>query len=163
MARKALVPLIKSLGAFNRDAEGLKSGLSPSKICPQNLLGSPKPGILGPLEGQSVNLRIVIAALIAAVILAAGGLWLYSMWVESELDDIRAQLVTEAQLEHPDAAETISGIKLAPVQCARVYDLRLNPISRRLEGDEIRAMWAHCEKIADMVSGLDKIETKLPE
>lgn len=110
-----------------------------------------------------MNLRIVVVAVIAAAILGAGGLWLYSIWVEDELDDIRAQLVTEAQLEHPDAAETVSGIKLAPVQCARIYDLRANPISRRMRGDEIRAMWRHCEKIADMVSGLDKIETKLPE
>ena len=110
-----------------------------------------------------MNMRIAIAAIIAAAILAAGGLWLYSSWVEQELDDIRSRLVTEAQLEHPDDAETTSGIKLAPIQCARIYDLRANPIARRLRGDEIRKLWRRCEKIADMVSGLDKLEKKLPQ
>lgn len=110
-----------------------------------------------------MNVRIAIVAVIAAAILGAGILWLYSAWVGHELDDIRSQLVTEAQLERPDEADTASGIKLAPIQCARIYDLRANPIARRLRGDEIRRLWRRCEKIADMVSGLDKIEKKLPQ
>ena len=110
-----------------------------------------------------MNVRIAIAAVIAAAILGAGGLWLYSSWVEHELDDIRSRLVTDAKLEHPDDPDTTAGIKLAPVQCARIYDLRANPIARRLRGDEIRSLWRRCEKIADMVSGLDKIEKKLPQ
>ena len=110
-----------------------------------------------------MNVRIAVVAGIAAVILGLGGLWLYSNWVEDELEDIRSRLVTEAQLEHPDDANTTSGIKLAPIQCARIYDLRANPIARRLRGDEIRKLWRRCEKIADMVSGLDKIDKKLPE
>jgi len=110
-----------------------------------------------------MNVRIVIAVVIAAAILGAGVLWLYSAWVGHELDDIRSQLVTEAQLERSDEADTASGIKLAPIQCARIFDLRANPIARRLRGDEIRRLWRRCEKIADMVSGLDKIEKKLPQ
>jgi hypothetical protein len=43
-----------------------------------------------------------------------------------------------------------------------VYDLRANPIARRLRGTEIRALWQRCEKIADIASGLDKMEKKLP-
>jgi hypothetical protein len=109
-----------------------------------------------------MNVRIAIAAVIAATILGLGGLWLYSVWVGHELDDIRSRLVTAAQLEHPDDADTVSGIKLAPIQCTRVYDLRANPIARRLRGNEIRKAWRHCEKIADMASGLDKIEKTLP-
>jgi hypothetical protein len=85
------------------------------------------------------------------------------VWVGRELDDIRARLVTEEALTHPDDPETTSGIKLAPIQCARIYDLRANPIARRLRGTEIRALWDRCERIADMASGLDKIEKTLPQ
>lgn len=103
---------------------------------------------------------IAAAVLIAA---AAVGLGACYYWVGQELDDIRARLVTEEQLEDPESAETASGIKLAPIQCTRVYDLRANPIARRLRGDEIRSLWRHCERIADIATGLDKIEKTLPQ
>jgi hypothetical protein len=101
-------------------------------------------------------MRLVIAVAVLLAAAALIGLGYYYYWVGQELDDIRSRLVTEAQLEHPDDPATTSGISLAPIQCARVYDLRANPIARRLRGDEIRGMWAHCEKIADMASGLDR-------
>ena len=101
-----------------------------------------------------MRLGIAVAVLLAVATLV--GLGAYYYWVGRQLDDIRSHLVTEAQLEHPDEPETTSGIKLAPIQCAHVYDLRANPIARRLRGDEIRGLWAHCEKIADMASGLDR-------
>lgn len=107
--------------------------------------------------------RMGIAVVVAAGVLGLCGLGLYYAWVGQELDDIRSRLVTEAQLEHPDEAATTSGIKLAPIQCARIYDLRANPIARRLRGDEIRGLWRRCEHIADMASGLDKIEKQLPQ
>jgi len=101
-----------------------------------------------------MRLGIAVAVLAVATLVGLGA---YYCWVGRQLDDIRSHLVTEAQLEHRDEPETTSGIKLAPIQCARVYDLRANPIARRLRGDEIRGLWAHCEKIADMASGLDKL------
>ncbi len=107
-----------------------------------------------------MKIGIVVAVLLAIAALA--GLGAYYSWVGQQLDDIRARLVTEAQLEHPDEPNTTSGIRLAPIQCARVYDLRANPIARRLRGTEIRRLWARCEKIADIASGLDKMEKKLP-
>jgi hypothetical protein len=102
---------------------------------------------------------------IVAVLVAVGGFALgyYYYWVGKELEDITSLLVTEEQLAHPEDPATTSGIKLAPIQCARVYDLRANPVARRLRGNEIRALWARCEKIADMASGLDKIEKTLPQ
>jgi hypothetical protein len=103
---------------------------------------------------------VVVVLLLAAA--TAAGLGVYYYRVGLELDDIRARLITPEQLEEPDQAETASGIKLAPIQCARVYDLRANPIARRLRGDEIRALWAHCERIADMASGLDKLRKERP-
>ncbi len=102
-------------------------------------------------------MKLGIAVVILCAVAAAAGLGYYYYWVGQELDDIRARLVTEAQLEHPDEPATTSGIRLAPIQCVRVYDLRANPIARRLRGDEIRGLWARCEKIADMASGLDKL------
>jgi hypothetical protein len=102
-------------------------------------------------------MRTGIAVVVAAAILGLGGLDLYYVWVGRELDDIRSRLVTAAQLEHPSEPAVTSGIRLAPIQCARVYDLRANPIARRLRGDEIRGLWAHCERIADMASGLDRL------
>jgi hypothetical protein len=107
-----------------------------------------------------MKVGIAVAVLVIA---AAAGLGYYYYWVGQELDDIKGRLVTAEQLEHPDEPETTSGIKLAPIQCARVYDLRANPIARRLRGNEIRALWAHCEKIADIAAGLDKIERTLPQ
>jgi len=105
-------------------------------------------------------------ALVAVVLLlaaaTAAGLGVYYYRVGLELDDIRTRLVTPEQLEEPHQSETASGIKLAPIQCARVYDLRANPIARRLRGDEIRALWAHCERVADMASGLDRIRKRSP-
>ena len=99
-----------------------------------------------------------IAALLAAAILLGIGLGLYYRAVGEEIADIKARLVTEEQLARPQDSETISGIKLAPIQCARVYDLRSHPIARRLRRTEIKALWRHCERIADIASGLDKIE-----
>ncbi|MGV1015643.1 MAG: hypothetical protein ACOYB4_11805 [Methyloceanibacter sp.] len=104
----------------------------------------------------------LIAAMLAAAVMVGIGLGLYYRWVGSELADIKGRLVTEEQLNRPGDPETISGIKLAPVQCARVYDLRANPLARRLRRAEIRALWLHCEKIADIASGLDKIERQSP-
>jgi hypothetical protein len=101
-------------------------------------------------------MKVGIAAAVLIAIAGLVGLGAYYYWVGQELDDIRSRLVTEAQLETPDEPATTSGIRLAPIQCARVYDLRANPIARRLRGDEIRGMWAYCEKIADMASGLDR-------
>jgi len=107
-----------------------------------------------------MRVGIAVAVLVAAA--AALGLGYYYYWVGEELDDIRGRLVTEAQLAHPDDPATSSGIKLAPIQCARIYDLRANPVARRLRGDEIRGLWAHCERIADMASGLDKLRKPSP-
>jgi hypothetical protein len=100
-----------------------------------------------------------IAALLAAfVMLGIGlGLFFYYRWIGGELADIRSRLVTEEQLDRTQDSETISGIKLAPIQCARVYDLRANPLARRLRRTEIKTLWRHCEKIADIAAGLDKI------
>jgi hypothetical protein len=124
-----------------------------------------KPGILrlGTWGDQGPFMKVGIAVAVLVAVAAALGLGFYYYWVGQQLDDIRSRLVTETQLEHPDEPETTSGIRLAPIQCARVYDLRANPIARRLRGDEIRGMWRHCEKIADMASGLDKLEKKLPQ
>lgn len=108
-------------------------------------------------------MRVGIAAAVLLAAAALIGLGYYYYWVGQELDDIRGRLVTEAQLAQPDDPATTSGIRLAPIQCARVYDLRANPIARRLRGDEIRGMWAHCEKIADTASGLNGPQKKLPQ
>lgn len=108
-----------------------------------------------------MKLGIVVA--IAAACFLLVGLVLYYGWVGLAIEDIRVRLVTEAQLEHPDDAATIAAMKLAPYECSRVYDLRANPVARRLRGNEIRAMWQRCEHIADMASGLDKIEKRLPQ
>jgi hypothetical protein len=107
-----------------------------------------------------MKVAIAVAVLLAVATLAGLGVYYYR--VGHDLDDIRARLVTEAQLETPDDPGTTSGIKLAPIQCARVYDLRANPIARRLRGDEIRGLWAHCEKIADLASGLDRLRKPSP-
>ncbi|MGH6734787.1 MAG: hypothetical protein ACRECX_01710 [Methyloceanibacter sp.] len=104
-----------------------------------------------------------VGILLACALVAAIGLGVFYHRVGQELEDIRARLVTEAQLEHPDEPETASGIKLAPIHCVRVYDLRADPIARRLRGDEIRALWARCEKIADMAAGLDKLGKAPPQ
>jgi len=103
---------------------------------------------------------VVVVLLLAAA--CAAGLGVYYWHVGEELDDLRARLVTAEQLEAPDAPETRRGIEAAPAICERVYDLRANPIARRLRGDEIRALWAHCEKIADTASGLDKLRKRSP-
>jgi len=107
-------------------------------------------------------LKIGIAVAVLLAIAALAGLGAYYYWVGRQLDDISARLVTEAQLAHPDEPNTTSGIRLAPIQCARVYDLRANPIARRLRGTEIRKLWQRCEKIADIASGLDKLEKPHP-
>jgi len=107
-------------------------------------------------------MKVLIAAILLLAVATVAGLGIYYWHVGEELDDIRARLVTPEQLKDPEAPETTSGIKLAPIQCTRVYDLRANPIARRLRGDEIRALWAHCEKIADMASGLDQLRKPNP-
>jgi hypothetical protein len=56
----------------------------------------------------------------------------------------------------------MSGIKLAPIQCERVFDLRANMIAHVLKGAELDALWQHCQRIADIASGLDRIGRQAP-
>ncbi len=107
-------------------------------------------------------MRVLIAAILLVAVATAAGLGLYYWRVGEALDEIRAELVTPEQLEAPDAPETRRGIEAAPALCERVYDLRANPIARRLRGDEIRGLWAHCERIADRASGLDQLRKGSP-
>jgi hypothetical protein len=104
-----------------------------------------------------MKIGIVVALLIAV---AGIGLGAYYYWLGGEIADVSARLVTEEQLAHPEDPATASGIKLAPIQCERVYDLRANPIARVLRRAELKALWRHCERIADVASGLDQIEQK---
>jgi hypothetical protein len=106
---------------------------------------------------------IAVAGLVVGATALGVGLGLYDRWVGGEIADISARLVTEEQLARPDDPESASSIKLAPIQCERVYDLRANPIARKLRGTEIGALWERCQRIADVASGLDKIERKAPQ
>jgi hypothetical protein len=101
-----------------------------------------------------------VGLIIAVLVAAAVGLATYYWWAGREIADIRSRLVTEAELAEPADPDTTSGIKLAPIQCERVFDLRENFIAHMLRGSEIDALWAHCERIADIASGLDKLEKK---
>jgi hypothetical protein len=125
----------------------------------------PKGGMLLAEEtgGRSMK-RIGIGVALVVVAVALGvGLWLYRGSVERDIADIKSPLVTEAELAHPDDPNTQSGIRLAPIHCERVFDLRANPIAHALKGDELDALWLHCQRIADMASGLDKIEKQPPQ
>ena len=106
--------------------------------------------------------RIGIAAVLIAVLAAGVGIWFYRGAVERDIADIKSRLVSEAQLARPDEAETASAIKLAPIQCERVFDLRRNRLAYGLKGAELDALWQHCQHIADIASGLDKIERQTP-
>ncbi|MFO7479122.1 MAG: hypothetical protein R6X03_12450 [Methyloceanibacter sp.] len=105
---------------------------------------------------------VTIAAIVIAVLAAGAGLWLYRGSVERQIADIEARLVSEAQLAQPNKAETLSAIKLAPIQCERVFDLRSNKIAYGFKGDQLDALWQHCQRIADIASGLDRIERQSP-
>jgi hypothetical protein len=104
----------------------------------------------------------IAAALLAAAAALGTGLWLYRNAVERDIADIRSRLVSEAALANPDDPETLSGIRLAPIQCERVFDLRANAIAEALEGAELDALWKYCERLADLASGLDKIGRQAP-
>lgn len=101
---------------------------------------------------------VAIAAVLIAVLAAGAGIWLYRGSLERDIADIKSRLVSEADLAQPGDAETMSAIKLAPIQCERVFDLRSNTLAYTLKGGEIEALWQHCQRIADVASGLDKIE-----
>jgi hypothetical protein len=103
-----------------------------------------------------MKVGIIVAILVAGAV----GLGTYYWWAGREIADIRSRLVTEAELAEPQDPDTASGIKLAPIQCERVFDLRENFIAHILRGGEIDALWTHCERIADIASGLDKLEQK---
>ena len=77
-----------------------------------------------------------IAAVLIAVLAAGTGVWLYRGSIERDIADI----------------------KLAPIQCERVFDLRSNAVAYTLKGGELEALWQHCQRIADVASGLDRIE-----
>jgi hypothetical protein len=113
-------------------------------------------------ENRSMKRVGITAALVAAAALAGLGLWLYRASVERDIADIKSRLVSEAALARPDEAETASAIKLAPIQCERVFDLRENRVAYWLKGAELDALWQHCQRIADIASGLDKIERQTP-
>lgn len=106
-----------------------------------------------------MKVGFIVALLMALVGLGLGA---YYVWAGREIADIRSRLVTEAQLADPDEPETASAIRLAPIQCERVFDLRANPIIRAMRRRELKALWRHCERIADVASGLDRIERQAP-
>ncbi len=105
----------------------------------------------------------IIAGVLAAAVLLGIGLGLYWRSVGGEITEIRGSLVTEAQLARPDDPETAEAIKRAPQLCERIYDLRANFLARQFRRAELKALWRHCERIADVAAGLDKIERKAPE
>jgi hypothetical protein len=105
----------------------------------------------------------LIAGVLAAAVLLGIGLGLYYRAISSELTDIRSHLVTEEQLARPDDSATAAAIKAAPQLCERVYDLRESFLPRLLNRAELKDLWRHCERIADVAAGLDKLEKKLPE
>jgi len=104
----------------------------------------------------------IAAALLVAAAAVGLGLWLYRGAVDHEIADIRSRLVSEAALARPDDAATLSGIRLAPIPCERVFDLRANTIAHALKGAELDALWQHCQRIADIASGLDRIGRRAP-
>lgn len=110
-----------------------------------------------------MRLGIIFAVLVAAAVALGLGAYLYDLWLDKEIADIRSRLVTEAELARPDDPATTSGIRLAPIQCERVYDLRGGLFAYALKGEALDALWRHCERIADLASGLNRIEKKLPE
>jgi hypothetical protein len=109
----------------------------------------------GPAPRREAATKLAIA--LVGVLLAAGlGLWLYRASVERDIADIKSRLVSDAQLAQPDQPETASAIKLAPIQCERVFDLRANAFAHMLKRAELDLLWLHCQRIADIASGLDK-------
>lgn len=102
----------------------------------------------------------IAAALVVAA--AALGLLLYREAVGREIADIGSRLVSAAALAHPDDAETSSAIRLAPIQCERVFDLRADRVAHALKGAELDALWQHCQRIADIAAGLDRIGRQAP-
>jgi len=105
-------------------------------------------------------MRAAIAMAVLAV-LAIGllaRLWLYRRAVERDIADIQSRLVSEAALAEPNQPDTASAIKLAPIQCERVFDLRSNRIAYALKGEDLDGLWQRCQRIADVAAGLDKIE-----
>ena len=105
----------------------------------------------------------IVIAVVAVIAVGLGaGLWLYRGSVARDIADIKSRLVSEAALAHPEESETMSAIKLAPIQCERVFDLRANALARFFEGAELEALWQHCHRIADIASGLDRIERQSP-
>jgi hypothetical protein len=108
-----------------------------------------------PTRNDSARISIIAVLLIGAI--AGAGLGAYYRWIGDELQDIGAKLVSDEALAKPDDPDTKAAIEGARAQCARVYDLRDNPVARRLRGRAIDVLWERCQKIADIASGLDKI------
>jgi hypothetical protein len=104
----------------------------------------------------------IAAALLVGAAALGAALWLYRAAVERDIADIESRLVGEAALTNPDDPETLSGIKLAPIHCARVFDLRGNAVAHALKGAELDALWKYCERLADIESGLDRIGRRAP-
>jgi hypothetical protein len=98
----------------------------------------------------------IIAGVLAAAVLLGIGLGLYYRSVGGEIVAIRSGLVTEAQLARPDDPATAEAIKRAPQLCERVYDLRANFLARQFRRAELKELWRHCERIADVAAGLER-------
>jgi hypothetical protein len=108
--------------------------------------------------GKGSMKRVGIAAALLALVLSLGlAFWLYRGSLARDIADIESRLVPEAALATPEDPATASALKLAPVQCERVFDLRANSLAHALKGDELDALWRYCERLADTASGLDAI------
>jgi hypothetical protein len=90
--------------------------------------------------------KVLIAILLVLVAIAAWGAWIF-VSTPNRVRDIAARLPSEQSLDAMSHEEMGAQLKLAMIECDRIWRLGANPIARLSRGDEIKELSGHCDML----------------
>jgi hypothetical protein len=90
--------------------------------------------------------KVLVATLLVLVAVVAWGAWTF-VCTPNRVRDIAARLPSEQNLDAMSHEEMYAQLKLAMIECNRIWGLSGNPIARMSRGDEIKELSGHCDML----------------
>jgi hypothetical protein len=90
------------------------------------------------------RILLILALLLVAVV--AWGAWIF-VCTPNRVRDIASRLPSEQSLDAMSHEQMGEQLKLATVECDRIWSLSANPFARLSRGDEIKELSGHCDML----------------